>query len=246
MNSPDKTVLENVDWIIQPGEIWLVAGLQGTGKSDLLSMLAGLTQPLSGDYRLFGEDMTQDESTRRGTLGRVSSVFEHAGLLHQLSVRENVILPLQYHSEFSEEELENRLQWLLNFADISSIADSYPRRLSRPWRRRAALARAMSTMPDLMLLDLPLNGLDPRDSSWWLNTLVQLNKGQILENRKKITLVISVDDLRPWRRIGCQLVLLKDGRLATLGREPEWLSHRETLVEELLAERMVSAWEESS
>src|SRR5204862_2391577 len=95
---PDSAALEGINWRISAGDYWVIGGLPGSGKSDLLATLAGLYRPLGGTLKLFGSDvaeLSEDEfmTVRR----RIGLVFEGGRLFNQLSVAENVALPLRYH-----------------------------------------------------------------------------------------------------------------------------------------------------
>ena len=140
----DVVALEGVNWTVREEEFWIVGGLQGSGKSDLMFMLAGLTKPTSGSYALFGQDMTQhfgDEFLPCRL--RVGMVFDDARLLNHLTIAENVSLPPCYHNDLHPEEVEGWLTELLIAADIVEFARNTPSMLARQWKRRAALARAL-------------------------------------------------------------------------------------------------------
>src|SRR5437016_9236274 len=95
----DQTVLvaEEINWTVVAGDYWVVAGLQGSGKSDFLMMTGGLMPPLSGTYRLFGEEMPIFEDARLKKRLRLGLAFETGQLFNQLTVAENIALPLRYH-----------------------------------------------------------------------------------------------------------------------------------------------------
>src|SRR5262249_20288108 len=109
LNDLALVVQENVNWTVQEGEFWVVAGLDRSGKSDLISMTAGLTPPVAGRYRLFGHEMPIFEGELLKERLRVGLVFEGGQLLHNLTIRENVALPLRYHRHLHYQELEDRV-----------------------------------------------------------------------------------------------------------------------------------------
>ena len=97
MRDQSLTVLEGINWRVAEGDYWVVAGLQGSGKSDLLMMTGGLMPPLSGAYNLFGEPMPIFEEARLKTRLRLGLAFDTGQLFNHLTVAQNVALPLRYH-----------------------------------------------------------------------------------------------------------------------------------------------------
>ena len=171
---------------------------------------------------------------------KLASVFEQqAGLLHQLTLRENIALPLTYHGEVSFEEIDRRTQHILELTGLVEHADEYPQRISRHWRKRGALARALILEPEIILFDVPLTGLDPRDAAWWMDFIRQLHTGEVFKGKPGVTMVITVDDLRPWRNLDCEFGLLNQKQFLKLGRSPEWMDSPDPLIRELLAEQPV-------
>src|SRR5258708_25898991 len=104
MRDPNAVVAEDIHWTVERGDYWVIAGLQGSGKSDFLMMTGGLMAPSRGEYRLFGEEMPIFDEARLPTRLRLGLVFETGQLFNHLTVRENVALPLRYHRNLSTEE----------------------------------------------------------------------------------------------------------------------------------------------
>ncbi len=232
----NQELISDIEWTVLQGELWVIAGLQGSGKSDLMSLLAGLTAPLSGNYQLLGGQMPiEDEEALPQRLKMSAVIEQQAGLLHQLTVRENVALPLSYHRKDSDFDVERKTQEMLDMTGLAGHSENFPGRLSRAWRTRAVLARALIMEPEVVLFDVPLAGLDPRNAAWWLEFIQKLHRGEVFKG-KPMSLVVTVDDLRPWRSMNCEFALLKEGRFLKLGRQPRWSDHAEPLVRELMAE----------
>lgn len=230
---PDRTSVEDVNWTVNRNEYWVIGGMHGAGKTDLMAMTAGLLGPLSGEYRFFGHEMPifQDEMLPERL--RLGLAFAEGQLLQHLTIRENVSLPLRYHRpETSEQEIAD----LLELTGLSHLANDRPATTSRSWRKRAGLARALALRPEVLLVDDPLNGLDPRHCRWWVDFLRQLSTGHKWMNGKPVTLVVTTEDLRPWRNFGAHYALLQDCRFTLLGRQDNIAGHEQPLVRELLAE----------
>lgn len=159
----DKLVLDGVTFSVAAGEFMVVHGSSGCGKTTLLNILGGLDRPTSGKVTIDGIDLSglsEDElaDMRLNTLG---FVFQDFNLLLDLTVRENVALPL----EFSGERDHDRVEQLLDQFEISDIADEKANRISGGEAQRAAIARAMANKPKMLLADEPTGNLDKENAS---------------------------------------------------------------------------------
>jgi ABC-type transporter Mla maintaining outer membrane lipid asymmetry ATPase subunit MlaF len=214
----ELAIIEKINWSVRAGEFWVVGGQQGTGKSDLTFMLAGLTKPLSGSYVLYGQDMGShfgDEFLPNRL--RVGMVFDDARLFGSLTVAGNVALPIQYHHSASEEDVSSWVSALLQAFELSDIAEEKPAALSRTWRRRAALARALVLRPEVLILENPVRGLDARHAVWWMDFVSKLWRGKTLISEKPMTIIASTDEFWPWRNSGAQFAIISREGLATVG-----------------------------
>ena len=156
-------------------------------------------------------------------------------------ILENIALPLRYHRGHSREENADRVQRMLELTGLSEWADRMPSAVGRSWRKRAGLARALILKPEILLLDHPLGGIDLRDAAWWLGFLEQLSTDHGFMEGRRMTLAITVEDLRPWRNFAGQFAILKEHRFKPLGHCRELTGHAEPLVKELLAEGFLRA-----
>lgn len=227
-------VLEQVNWTVDVGDFWAVAGLLRSGKSDLLALAAGISRPSRGVHHLFGQELIAGfEHERLALRLRVGLVFDGGQLLHHLTLEENIALPLLYHRGVSP-EISARIQALMELTGLEPWAGSTPGAVNRNWQQRIGLARALALKPDVLLLDNPLTGLDPRDVGWWLDTLDTLAAGHPIVDGKPLTLVVTGDDLRPWRHRARQFAVLKNQQFIPLGQRADLDGHREPLLQELL------------
>ena len=235
LRDPARIAVEAVDWRVAAGDFWVLAGMQSTGKSDFLMLTAGLTSPAAGSYRLFGEAMPVFESARLATRLRLGVVFDGWRLSNDLTVAENVALPLRYHQNLTEEEASGRVAELLSWTDLAHRANAWPGLLSRAERRRAGLARALMLRPEVLLLDGPLTGLDARQTAWWLGFLDQLAAGHEAAGGHPLTLAVTTETLWPWRGHGRQFALLAEKRFEVLGGWEDVECSTSTVVCEMLA-----------
>ncbi len=229
-----EAVAESVRWRVQPGDYWVIAGLQGSGKSDFLMMTGGLMAPLSGQYRLFGQPMPMFESSRLKERLRAALVFETGQLFNHLTVRENIALPLRYHHNLSVAEAAQSVEEMLKATELTPYAEQTPGRLGRPWQKRVGLARALILQPEVLLVDNPLAGLDLRQANWWLDFLDKLSAGQGLLAGKAVTIVVTTADLRLWKNHAKQFAVLRGHRLHVLGSWAEVEAASQELLDNLL------------
>ena len=144
-------------------------------------------------------------------------MFDDARLLTHLTFAENVALPARYHHNLRSDEAQSWADALLRAVDASEFANNKPSSVPRPWRQRAALARALALKPELLLLENPLRGMDARHSAWWVRFIQQLARGHDLMSGKPMTIVASTDEMWPWRQAQAQFAELRERRLEVLG-----------------------------
>ena len=235
MANAQRVILENVNWTVLAREYWAVGGLHASGKSNLLATVAGILPPMVGEYRLFGNKFgSPSDLERSAARQRLGIVFEGGRLIHDLTIAENVAMPVRYHQNLGIEDVSDQVQALLTLVGLDKLAGSYPGSLGRNWQQRAGLARALALKPELLLLDNALSGLDPRDSWWWLELLTELSAGHPIMDGKPMTLIVTADDLSPWRERATHFALLKNRQFIVLGTQQNLAGHTEPLLQELL------------
>jgi phospholipid/cholesterol/gamma-HCH transport system ATP-binding protein len=228
-------VVEDANWTVAPGEFWVIAGQQHSGKSDFLMLTAGLMTPVKGCCQLFGRDTRTFGESELAERLRVGLVFAGGQLFHHLTIRENVALPLQYHRNLSASAAAPEVQTLLELMELAPLADITPANVSSNWLQRAALARALALKPELLLLDNPLDRLDARHRQWWLRFLDRLWRGHHWLGNRPLTLVATTDDLRPWQNAQRKFALLHDKKFSPLGSWYDVEASSDPIVKELQA-----------
>ncbi len=234
MRDPELMVVEDIHWTVAAGEYWVLAGLQGSGKSDFLLMSGGLMPPARGAYRLFGQPMPIFEETRLHERLRLGLVFENGQLFNHLTVGENIALPLRYHRNLTAAEAAPEVQKMLAAMELEPWSRSTPGALGRNWQKRVALARALMLKPEVLLVDSPLAGLDLRHTSWWRAMLDQLSRGHELLEGRPLSLVVTTADLRPWKGQACRFATVRERRFTVLGSWKQLEGESAELVHELL------------
>jgi len=239
LRDPSHLVLEHVNWSVLPGEFWVVAGPQHAGKSDLLLHAAGLLTPADGTCRVFGCDTAEFDETHITERLKIGFTFTDGKLFNQFTIAENIALPLRYHRNLQDTETARTVEGLLELLELKPYAGSTPGNVAGVWRQRAALARALALQPELLLLDNPSAGLTARHRQWLVTFLERLWRGHEFFGGRPMTIVLTTDDLHPWRHSQPKFAALHEGRFAVLGAWGGAEFVRNWTVQELLAEAVV-------
>jgi phospholipid/cholesterol/gamma-HCH transport system ATP-binding protein len=218
-------VASHVDWRVASGEFWVVGGRQGSGKTVFLYAISGLQRPAAGVIRLFGEDLSRlPEPELLRQRARVGFVFKGGGrMFAELTVAENVALPLLYHCQWTEEKTCNRVDAILEATELAGEADSTAQSLGWARQQRVGLARALALNPELLFLDEPLSGLEARERQWWRQFLNTLREGAPLTEGHKMTMIATTNDFGFWTGDSHHCGLLQDGRWQPHGEGKEGL-----------------------
>ena len=235
MRDASFTVVENVNWSVAAWEVGIVAGQEHSGKSDLLMLAAGLMPPAAGSCKLFGNDTKSFGEAELAERLRVGFVFQGGHLFNQLTIAENVALPLCYRKNLTPAAVMPEVTGLLELMELSPLAEVTPADVASNWRQRAALARALILKPEVLLLDNPLAGLGARHRQWWLRFLDELSRGHKHFGGSPMTMAVTADDLHPWRSAHRKFAVLRDRQFISLGAWNEVETAGDPVVKELLA-----------
>ena len=167
------SVLNNISFRANTGEMLVLLGAAGTGKSILLKLANGLIRPDYGHIRIFGQDI--DKLPQRELFAfrsNIGMVFQESALFDSLSVRDNVSFRLKEQHD-DQADIERRVVEVLQFVELEHVIDKFPAELSGGMRRRVAIARAIITQPKLLLYDSPTGGLDPITSTTIIELIVK-------------------------------------------------------------------------
>jgi putative ABC transport system ATP-binding protein len=191
--SPNAVLVRAVNWSIGRGDFWIVGGAPGTGKSSLLATAAGLNRPGDGTLRIFGRDLARATEAEQVQWRRqIGFVFEAGGrLLTHLTVAENIALPLQYHTDLPDAEVQARVAHWLDRTGLTDCAHDRPSRLSPRFQQRVSLARALVVPTDVLFVDHPPTVLDEAEAGWWRDQLTALHTGGL-------TVIVGTNDRATW------------------------------------------------
>lgn len=202
----DRTVFQGLDCNFGRGEISVLMGGSGAGKSTLLRMIGGLLRPDRGSICVAGEMVhLLSERELYRVRDRIGMLFQGGALLDSMTIFENVALPLREHTQLADDDVRGEVARRLEAVGLDNTEDLYPRELSGGMLRRAALARAIVTDPEIVLCDEPFSGLDPVNVRRIEDLLVELNR------RLHITLLIASHHVPSSLRMANQIVFMVDG-----------------------------------
>ena len=206
----DVTVVEDFDLTVADGELLVLVGGSGSGKSTILRMVAGLEEVTSGTIRIDERDVTHLAPRERD----VAMVFQDYGLYPHMTVRENLSLGLRLR-KIARQEIERRVMWAAGMLGLAPLLDRKPKQLSGGQRQRVAMGRAMVREPKVFLFDEPLSNLDAG-----LRAQMRIEIGGLQRRLNTTTIYVTHDQVEAMT-LGDRIVVLADGRIQQVGRPIE-------------------------
>ena len=201
--------LNGIDLTIEEGEFVSIIGPSGSGKSTLLNMLGALDLPDSGSINVAGYDLLSNKKLNEFRAQKIGFVFQLHNLIPNLSVVENIEIPM-FTSKLSNDEMRTRALNLLDIVGLRDKASQKPSKLSGGERQRVAIARALANNPSIILADEPTGSLDSKTSTKILKQLIDLHKTQ------NVTLIIVTHDMDV-AKLADRTIEVLDGKLVNAG-----------------------------
>ena len=212
--------LQDISFTVAPGEIVGVVGKSGSGKSTLLRLLNLLEMPSEGQLFLDGQEVSQlSKKAMQNQKQKIGMVFQQYNLLNNLTVRENVALPLKMIGQKNPEKVTE----LLNFVGMTQKQESYPAQLSGGEKQRVALARALTRNPQILLCDEATSSLDEENTNEVIRLLQQIHA------EFAVTIFFVSHELDTVKKLCERVLVMEDSRLlGTVDNTPTFLE-KETM-----------------
>ncbi len=220
----DTVALDGISFSIKRGEIAVIIGGSGAGKTTLARVIVGLLQPTRGRVFIEGEDMTAMHGRElRRVRSKFGMVFQYSALLDSMSVLDNVALPLVEHEKLPRREVDERARAMLESLELSGCEALLPSQISGGMRKRVALARALIRRPSILIYDEPASGLDPVGARR-VDELIRATR-----DRFGVTSVVITHDMTQAFSLATCLHVLDKGRLVASGPPAELRQHAGSL-----------------
>lgn len=212
--------LKDINLQIQKGEIFVIMGLSGSGKSTMIRHFNRLIDPTMGQILVEGVDVMQlsNKELEQFRRHKMSMVFQRFGLLPHRTVIDNIAYGLEVQGINKEARLEKANEWL-ETVGLTGYEHQYPAQLSGGQQQRVGLARALATDAEILLMDEAFSALDPLIRSEMQDQLVEL------QQKLHKTIIFITHDLDEALRLGDRIAILKDGELVQQGSPDEILLH---------------------
>ncbi|OOY34552.1 ABC transporter ATP-binding protein [Solemya velum gill symbiont] len=212
----DVDILQDVNLTVERGEVMVIMGGSGSGKSTFLRQLLGLEKPYGGSIKLLGKDITtltgQEMYQMRKEMG---VAFQGGALFNSMTVGENVMLPLREHVDLNEQTMQIMARMKLEVVNLAGFENLMPAQLSGGMIKRAAVARAIIMDPKLLFFDEPSAGLDPVVSAELDDLILKLKTAM------GMTIVVVTHELESAFKIADRITFLDRGKLLMSGTVDE-------------------------
>jgi len=227
-NTPfESTALKDIDWTIDDGEFWGLIGHTGSGKSTLIQHLNGLLKPTSGEILIDGKDIHKKGENLKTVRQRVGLVFQYPE--HQLfeeTIGQDVAFGPR-NMGLSEKEISNRVKEAIELVGLSyeKVKDKSPFELSGGQMRRVAIAGVLAMRPQVLVLDEPTAGLDPKGRDDILDEIVEL------KNRQNLTVILVSHSMEDVAKLVDKIAVMHKGKMVRIDTPRKIFQDYESLIE---------------
>ncbi|QCT40282.1 amino acid ABC transporter ATP-binding protein [Candidatus Saccharibacteria bacterium oral taxon 955] len=217
----DTVVLRDIDVEIHEGEVVVVVGSSGSGKSTFLRCLNLLEEPTAGRIIVDGQELTSGKIDLNHLRQTVGMVFQSFNLFPHMSVIDNIKLAPKKLRKLSDRAATRLAKKLLEDVGLADRADAFPSQLSGGQKQRVAIARALAMEPKIMLFDEPTSALDPEMIDEVLDVIRQVAD-------RGMTMVVVTHEMRFAREVGTRMLFLDKGRIIEDGTPEQVMMHPKT------------------
>jgi phospholipid/cholesterol/gamma-HCH transport system ATP-binding protein len=224
-------VHDNVNFNVARGEIIAIIGGSGAGKTTILRSLLLLQTPTEGSIKLFNQEVWQLDNEQLQVLRRrTGMLFQKSALFSGMSILENVMFPLQHLTQLNDDFIREIafLKLLLVGIEAKDV-NKLPSELSGGMQKRVAAARAIALEPDLLFLDEPVSGLDPKSAQAFDELLL------FLRDQLGLTIVMVSHDVQSLERVTDRVIFLGEGRVINAGHLQEVRADPHRLIKDYFA-----------
>lgn len=222
-------VLKGVNIQINKGEVVVIIGRSGCGKSVLLKHIIGILKPDRGKIEVFGKDITKLNDSKLNEIRmKFGMLFQGAALFDSLTVRENVGFFLYEHTKLNNETISRIVSEKLKLVGLAGVEDLMPAALSGGMKKRVGLARAIAMEPEIILYDEPTTGVDPIMA----NAINELIKD--LQSKLSLTSIAVTHDMTSAYHIADRIAMLYDGKIIEVGSPDEIRNTKNPIVKQFI------------
>ncbi|PID56077.1 ABC transporter ATP-binding protein [candidate division KSB3 bacterium] len=225
----ERRILDDISIKVRRGEVLVVLGGSGCGKTTFLRHLIGLLHPHSGHIYMQGKDITTlGEDEMNGIRKKMGMLFQGAALFNSMTLGDNVALPLREHTRLAESTIKIMTRMKLGLVGLTGFDGFKPAQLSGGMKKRAGLARALALDPEILFFDEPSAGLDPIIAAEIDRLILRLKRAF------KMTMVIVTHEMESAFLIADRILMLDGGSVIALGRPDEIRTNPHSRVQQFL------------
>lgn len=225
----DHKVLDNLNLIVNSGEVTVIIGRSGCGKSVLLKHIIGLLKPDFGQVIIENKDVTRmDEKDLDRLRLSFGMLFQGAALFDSMTVDENVGFALREHTDTPKDLVRAKVTRALELVGLKGIEDLMPAELSGGMKKRVGLARAICNNPKIILYDEPTTGVDPIMADAINDLIIDLN------HKLKVTSIVVTHDMVSAYKVADRIAMLYNGKIIGVGTPDEIKSTKDPVVKQFI------------
>lgn len=224
-----QVVLKNISVEIPRGEVLVLMGPSGQGKTTLLKTMAGLITPRKGSVFINGHNWsTLGGNERFETLKKLGMLFQKNALFDSLTCGENIAFPLRETTDLSHEEIQTKVDVFLEAVGITHAKNLYPDEISGGMQKRLGIARALALNPEIIFYDDPTAGLDPITSRKIIDLILDLQR------KNNSTVVAITNDINRGYQLAHRMALVVDKELVITGTPEQTKNHKDPRVQQFI------------